>query len=284
MTKGRVALIVLLATALVGIVYLTTLKPSHDRNWYDFYDRTPDSSFEEDGTVVLRHVRNWKHDYSGTISKEWLEDVRVHPDEIKRVWFVISAIGDSKLVAHSFLNFELEDGRVISFSIEARREIGEPYSAILGLFRQYELAYTWGMERDFVGVRLFALKYRTEVYPLQLTKEEAGGVFKAMARATALVADNPSFYNTLTGNCTNLLAEAINASNPGRLPYDPSWNLPALSVGYLADQGFIKTGGEETIVVREKAVINRFTEELLAANGSPEDFSRALRYQYFESN
>lgn len=269
--------------AVVGAsFYLYSLQPSNEKNWYDYYQNTPDASFTDDGIVTLRYVRDWKHDRSDTIERNWLENVTIDPKEVSRVWFVISSIGDSKYVAHSFLNFELKDGRVISFSIEARREVGEPYSPWKGLFRKYELIYSWGMERDFVGYRLFLLNYHTEVYPLVLTEKEAGSVFVAMAKATAQVADQPRFYNTLTGNCTNLLAKAINEAVPGRLPYDLSWNLPALSVGYLVDEGLIDTEGEKVEEVRQSSVINDFTDELMLVNDRPEDFSRALRRYYFE--
>ena len=88
-----------------------------------------------------------------------------------------------------------------------------------------------------------------------------------MARATAEIADNPRFYNTMTGNCTNLLAEAINRAKPGRLPYDLAWNLPALSVGYLIDEGLIDSKGMSVEESREAAVINDLTDE--QRNGRP---------------
>lgn len=280
----RMILILAAAAALYGLVYYSSLKPSHDRRWYDYYAYTPDAVIHEDNAVVLRYVRDWKHQPSETVDKSWLENVMVRPEEVSRVWFALSAIGDSKYVAHSYLVFELEDGRALSFSIEARREEGEPYSPISGLFRKYELNYSWGLERDFVGVRLFVLDYQTELYPLQLSKEQAGAVFLAMAKATHEVAEKPRFYNTLTGNCTNLLAKAINAAIPGRLPYDISWNLPALSVGYLVEQGFIDASGQSTKEIRRGAIINDFGPELLENNETPEDFSSTLRRLYFEGN
>jgi hypothetical protein len=278
----RIVVTAALVSLLLCLAYLYSLESSNDRNWYDYYQNTPDATVSEDGKVTLRYLRDFKHDRSGTAQDEWQENVTIDPEDVSRVWFVLSAIEESKYVAHSFLVFELNDGRAISFSIEARREEGEPYSALLGLFRKYDLIYSWGMERDFVGVRLFVFDYQTEMYPLLLDEEQAGKVFVAMARATADMADNPRFYNTLTGNCTNLLAKAINEAVPGRLPYDLSWNLPALSVGYLIEQGFIDSKGADIDAVRANAVINDFTDELMSVNDSALDFSRTLRRLYFE--
>lgn len=273
--------VVLMVVLLVfGGIYLSLLTPSHDRNWQEHFIPTYDASIEEDDTVVLSLVRDWQHDVSGATSKEWLKNVRIHPTEVERVWFIITSIGESKFVAHSFVSFELKDGRAYSFSIEARREEGEDYSAFMGLFNKYELAYSWGTERDFIGVRRFFLDYHTEIYPLELSSEQAGALFTAMAKATAQVADEPRFYNTLTANCTNLLAEAVNSMSPDRLPYDLSWHLPALSIGYLMEQGFIDSKGLDAKSLRQQSSIDDFTNELKKS----EDFSATLRELYEANN
>ena len=41
----------------------------------------------------------------------------------------------------------------IAVSIEARKRLGQEYSAIGGLFRQFTLIYVWADERDVVKVR-----------------------------------------------------------------------------------------------------------------------------------
>ena len=56
-------------------------------------------------------------------------------------------------IAHTMLSFGFEDGAPVCFSIETRNEIGEEYSALRGLFKNYELVYAGGDERDLVGLR-----------------------------------------------------------------------------------------------------------------------------------
>ena len=45
----------------------------------------------------------------------------------------------SPCMAHTMMSFGLEDGEYICFSIETRKEKG--YSAVKGVFRQFELVY-----------------------------------------------------------------------------------------------------------------------------------------------
>jgi hypothetical protein len=56
-------------------------------------------------------------------------------------------------MAHPIVSFQFADGPPLCFSIETRKEIGESYFAIGGLYRQYELIYVCADERDVIRVR-----------------------------------------------------------------------------------------------------------------------------------
>ena len=56
-------------------------------------------------------------------------------------------------MAHTMVSFEFEGGDTVCFSIETRKEKGEGYSAVKGLFRQFELIYVVADERDVVRLR-----------------------------------------------------------------------------------------------------------------------------------
>ena len=65
----------------------------------------------------------------------------------------------------------------ISISIEIRPTIGESYDPIAGLFKQYEIIYVPGDERDLARVRT---NYRNEevfLYPITATPEQARSLF-----------------------------------------------------------------------------------------------------------
>src|SRR5271170_2294792 len=56
-------------------------------------------------------------------------------------------------IAHTIVSWEFGDGRHLAISIETRKEKGEPYSALRGFFRQYELYYVIADEGDLVRLR-----------------------------------------------------------------------------------------------------------------------------------
>lgn len=255
--------------------------PLADRNWYDFYEQTGDTSITNN-TVTLKNVRDWNHSTTSVLERTWHDEIEIPIDSVESIWFGLSRFGSTGMSGHSFMSFELTNGTAYVLSIEARREINEQYSAFYGLFNQYELWYGWGTERDFVGGRLFLLDQPIEYYKLNLTPEESQAVFLAVARETAVVYATPQFYNTLWANCTNLLAKTINQSYPGRIPYNIAWNLPGTSVSFLQAQGLInQTIPTETLT--QTTQINNHDPALLETiNTSPTDFSRQLRVQLDE--
>jgi hypothetical protein len=265
----RIMLALLIVILSAGI-YLFTLSASNDRTWESFSARTPDAVVT-DTHVTITNVRNWNHSTSAVLSEGWIDTVKIDPQEIKQIWFGLSSFSSVAAFGHTFLSFELTDGRVYTLSIEARREADEEYSFTKGLLRQYDLLYGWGTERDYVGVRTFLLDQGVELYPLTLTPEESAAVFVALAEETSRVASSPRFYNTLTSNCTNELVKVINHKYPDSLPYHISHNLPGLSIGYLQNQGLIKPDAKRVIIPANNQAL------LDTINGSPEDFSRVLR-------
>jgi hypothetical protein len=56
-------------------------------------------------------------------------------------------------VGHTFLSFIFDNAPPLNISIETRPEVGEGFDPIASLFKQFELIYVVGEERDLVGVR-----------------------------------------------------------------------------------------------------------------------------------
>ena len=71
----------------------------------------------------------------------------------------------------------------------------------------------------------------------------AQALFRDLAQEVNSLAERPRFYNTLTLNCTNVLAYIINRHAPHTLPLDISWYLPGYADEYLMRQGFIAIDG-----------------------------------------
>ncbi len=256
---------ILILIVLVGaFVFAFTKTPQSDRDWSEEFSQTSSANITVDGKIHITNVRDWTYDEGITISKDWRE-VTIDPTTIKRVWFVTEPFSSWTAVGHTFLSFEFSDGTVLSFSIEARREVGEKYSALRGLFNTYELAYQWGTERDFVTRRLLYLNHPVRRYPLTLDHDMAEGLFRGAVERTNALAEKPRFYNTFTENCTNALAYIVNGIAPHTLPYDLSWQLTGYADLYLMKQGFIELTDNSQDATRDAHDLTKWKTEIQAA-------------------
>jgi hypothetical protein len=271
----KIARKVLLSLLLIGVILLLLQTPRADRNWSPEVSHTVTATIQGH-KVVIHDLRDWTYGNSTILAQDWRE-VTVDPSQIVRVWFIIEPFSSWKAVGHTFLSFEFEDGSALSFSIEARREEGEKYSAIQGTFRKYELAYQWGTERDFVTRRLLYLSHPLRMYPLSISSSTAQAVFVEAIRQTNVLAAKPRFYNTLTDNCTNALAYMVNHIYPKALPLDTSWVFTGYSDRYLMHHGFIVQKGtaQETKDVYD--LTSKRADVAQIATSSPALFSTELR-------
>lgn len=272
--RNILSAILLMAVAL-GAGYLLLKEPKTESVWLPEQARTATTSNEEERTTI-HNVRDWTYTESGPISEDWI-DVPVDPSTIVRTWFLIEPFSQLEAVGHTFLSFEFEDGTVLSFSVEAKRELGEEYSALKGQFREYELSYQWGLERDFVTRRLIYLDHPLRLYPLALSPESSGALFRSLLEETDVLASTPRWYNTLSANCTNVLATMVNRHYPGTLPYDISWNLTGYADRYLMAQGLIETAGDIPSTQAAHDLTPHRTQIAAFATSSPEVFSTEIR-------
>lgn len=264
----------IIAPLLGLLIYLSLQTPRSDRDWLPEYEKTATATVSETH-LSIHDLRDWTYG-DDVIARNWT-DATVDPRTVTRAWFLIEPFGAFDGVAHTFLSFEFADGSTLAFSVQARQERGETYAAERGLVNAYELAYQWGTERDFIARRAVFLNHDLHLYPLTIAPDDAERLLISLAEETNELAERPRFYNTLTANCTNMLAKMVNEHYPGRLPYDLSWNLTGYADFYLMDQGLIEvTGSKEA--TRAAANLAPHREALKeAATEDPEIFSARVR-------
>jgi len=177
------------------------------------------------------------------------------------------------MIAHTFLSFGFGDDH-LAISIEARKEAAEGYSSIKGFFKQYELIYIAGDERDLIRVRTNYRKDPPEdvyVYRLTAPIENGRRVFLEYIRAINQLQDQPEFYNTLMANCTNVIWMHTRL-NPDHLPFSWKVLLSGYTPEYIYEQG--KMNGDLPFVeLQQRSHIN---EVALQADQAP-DFSSRIR-------
>jgi hypothetical protein len=225
----RAAVGVALAFSLIGCA--TFSRPRADREWHPYLARTSHAEMAGDA-VIVSPVSDWTYSSQGERSTAYVER-SFNISDVRNVWFMLEPQPGSRLAAHTLLLFELPNDRLIGITIEARREVGEDYSALRGAFNAFELSYLWAEARDLLTRRAVMLDHEVFLYPVDISDEQKRVLLRRMLERTDALEAEPRFYNTLFSNCTNELAKAAG------FRWAPAYILTGTSDEYLFDRGII---------------------------------------------
>lgn len=259
-----------LAFAVFGYFW-SRVEPSNDRHWQPDVARLASASIDGD-RVTLRNIRDFDYRsetdytvryYDATFDLRELEGV----DLLSVYW-----MGDA--IAHVMLSFVFADDRYVTVSIETRKEIGERYDTIRGFFRQYELIYVVGDERDLIRLRTNVRRDPVEdvyLFRTGVSRASARRLFLDYLREINALNERPEFYNTGTTNCTTNVYRHTKV-NPGKHRF--SWKI--LLSGYAAE--FVYENGllDSRMPFAELRRISHVNPVALAADRAP-DFSARIR-------
>jgi uncharacterized protein DUF4105 len=261
--------------ALAGVLVLlgawwSTIRPSNDRDWQPEVARLAEATIQGD-LVTVRNIRNFDYrtetDFTPRYYDRTFDLRRLDRVDLVAVYWMGPAI------AHLFVTFGFGDDH-LAISIEARKERGEGYSSLGGFFRQYELIYVVGDERDLIRLRTNYRKDPPEdVYLFQVRAPIENGrrVFLQYMRAINELRRRPSFYNTLTTNCTNVILVNTRV-NPDHLP--SSWKI--LLSGYAPEYVYEAGRLDRSLPFDELMRRSHINAAAHAADQDP-DFSRRIR-------
>jgi len=273
-------LVMLAGTVIFGGLILLK-KPRHDREWSPALAEI--ARFEEKSPFYydVSNVRRWEYSAPDTaLHKDWVS-ASVNAENLTEVWYFIEPFGGNPVFAHSFMSFVFEDDKngepgtrqTLSVSVEARKEAGEPYSAILGALRSFELSYIWSTEKDVLSRIGIKLDHPVYAYKLTLERDQAMMIFNHFIKRTNELAETPRFYNTFHSNCTNELAKVVNDAFPGALPWHKSWVLTGKSEKWLHSLGFMGYTDEPFKALQARSDI----QPLIKGHVKADDFSEQWR-------
>ena len=110
--------------------------------------------------------------------------------------------------------------RPVAISIETRPEVGEGFDPLASLFKQFELIYVVGDERDIVRVRTDHREEDVFLYRVNTSPQVARRLFKVYLERINELADRPEFYHLLSNSCTiNIIRYANAAGRVGGFDY-----------------------------------------------------------------
>jgi len=240
---------------MVLLAWFFSLEPSNARDWQTDVAVLPYATVEGD-QVTVHNIRNFSYrseaDYTPAYYDKHFNLSKLQGVDVIAVYWMGPAI------AHVFLSFDFGGDNHLAVSIETRKEKGEAYSTLKGFFRQYELYYVVADERDVIRLRT---NYRHDppedvyVYRLEGNLENARRLFMEYIHQINSLKDKPSFYNTLTTNCTTTIWSntLINATHLAL-----SWKvlISGYLPEYLFEQGRLVTGGMSFSELQKSVHVN----------------------------
>ncbi len=259
---------VLITLFLGVVVWWISIPPSHDREWRAEVAVMPRAVIDGD-RVRLTGVRNFDYRSRNDFTVRY-EEREVWLSHLTGLDFYVSYWCEG-LVAHTFVSFVFDNAPPLTISIETRPEVGEDFAPIASLFKQFELIYVVGNERDIVGVRTTYRGENVYLYRLNTPAEAARRLLLVYLERINELADRPEFYHLLSNSCTIIIIRYANAA--GRTG---SFNIRHLLNG-LIDSYLYHSGRVDTTLpfeeLRRRSLINEVAQ---AANSAP-DFSQRLR-------
>ncbi len=245
--------------------------PSNDRDWNDDQDILPFAEIN-DNLVTIHNIRNFSYASTTSYTPNYY-DKTFDITKLKNVWYVVEPFSGIPGSAHTFLSFEFENDQFVSISVEIRKEKGESYSPIKGLFNTYELMYVIADERDVIKLRSNYRKDLVYLYPAKTTTAKIQTLFLDMVQRANDLKENPEFYNTITNTCTTNIVQHINTITPDRVP------LFNLSVLFLAESDKLAydLGLIDTDLSFEEARKKFFINDRALRYAESVDFSRRIR-------
>jgi hypothetical protein len=247
------------------------VRPSNDRDWQPDVSVLPYATFDGD-LVTIHNIRNFDYRSETDFTPRYYDKTYDLRDLDSVDLIVCYWMGNA--IAHVMVSFGFADRDFVTVSIETRKERGESYSTLDGFFRQYELIYIVGDERDLIRLRTNYRKDPPEdvyVFRTNAPPENVRRLFRDYFKTINALTTEPQFYNTLTTNCTtNVLMHT--RVNPSGGHY--SWKV--LLSGYAPLYAYERGRLDQRLSFDELKKRSHVNEAARAADQDP-DFSRRIR-------
>jgi len=259
---------IVFGACLLVAAWWLTLKPSNDRAWQPDVAKTAWAEINDD-EVTIHNVRNCDYRTETDFTPRW-ETRTVRLSQITGMDVAINYWG-SPWIAHPIVSFQFADAPPLCFSIEIRKTVGQSYSTIAGLYRQYTLIYVVADERDVIRLRTNYRREDVYLYHTLASPAQARQRFREYITSINALHENPRWYNAVTSNCTT----SIRAQRAVKLRAPWDWRIlfNGKADEMLYQDHAIATGGLSFAELKRRSLID---ERARAADQDP-DFSKIIR-------
>lgn len=208
--KATIAFLVLSALL---VLWWSMIPASNDREWLGELSRSTRAEVDGD-MVTLTNLRNYDWTDANHFREPRYYDETFDLSKIEEVDLVLCYWDEMRAIGHTIISFGFSDGKRVAASIEIRREEGESYDTLKGLFKQFELFYVVGSELDIIKVRTNRRGEEVYLYPTLATPEQARALFLDYVARINELAENPEYYHTIFNNCTTNIVDHVNRIMP----------------------------------------------------------------------
>jgi Domain of unknown function (DUF4105) len=268
LSRYRRASLVFIGLFLGVVAWWLSISPSHDRPWRPEVAVMPRVTIDGD-RVRISGVRDFEYRSLNDFTVRY-EEREVQLSHLTGLDFFVSYWSKGP-VGHTFLSFIFDNAPPLSISIETRPEVGEGFNPVASLFKQFELIYVVGDERDLVRVRTNYREETVYLYRLNSSPDNVRRLFMVYLKRINELADQPEFYHLLSNSCTiNIIRYANAAGRAGR--FDIRHLLNGLIDDYLYYSGRVNT----TLPFDELRRRSQINEAARAADDAP-NFSELIR-------
>lgn len=226
-----------LALVLLGAAARPFVHAEGARQWWEPQARQ--AYAVRDGDMVhVHHIRSFTYRSASDWTPRWRDDT-YRISDITRAWFVLTQFSGFEGIGHVMVAFDFADGRHLVISAEIRREDGEEFDPLRGLFRQFELVYIVADETDAIGLRTHIHRDDTWMFPIEANPATTQRFFVHMLERANALSAHPEWYNTATNSCSSNLAAHYEAINNRSLGFDYRILMPGYSDTLLGELGLL---------------------------------------------
>jgi hypothetical protein len=268
LARSRRTFLLFAGLFLCVVAWWISIRPTHDRPFRPEVAVLP-RAFIDGDRVRITGVRDFDYRSRNDFTVRYQER-EVSISHLTSIDFFVSYFLVTP-VSHTFLSFDFDNAPPLCISIETRPEVGRGFEPIASMFKQFELIYLVGEERDLVRVRTNFRGEDVYLYHIRTTPDRARHLFRIYLDRINEIAARPEFYHLLTNSCTvNIVRYLRIAGKPGR--FDFRYILNGFVDSYLYSMGLIDTA-LPFAELRPRSKINGAAKA--ADNGS--DFSERIR-------
>lgn len=249
------------------------IPPSHDRDWMPDVAVMPRATIDGD-RVVISGYRDFSYRQWNDFDANY-HDREVFLSDLNSVDFYVSYWQEGP-ISHTFLSFNFDNAAPVCVSIEIRPEVGEGFAPVASIFKQFELIYVVGDERDLVRSRTNFRFEDVYLYRIQAQPEAMRKLFMIYMTRINELSDRPEWYHLLKNNCTlNIIRYKNNAVEGNPKVFDYRHLLNGWVDRALYEAGYLDTS-MSFADLRKKSLINQPAKDT-PQNISAIDFSNRIR-------